>query len=179
MMKKILIGLVAVVAVFVIVVAVQPSEFRVVRSATISAPASVPFTHVNDFRQWEAWSPWEKLDPNMKRVLGGSPSGVGASYFWSGNDEVGEGRMTIIESRPDEFIRIKLEFIKPFEMTSTTEFSFAPVGHQTEVKWMMYGENNFLGKAFCLFMDMDKAVGGDFEKGLAQMKSVTERSHPQ
>lgn len=176
-MKKILIGLAAVVVVFIIVVALQPSEFRVVRSATISAPASVLFANVNDFHRWEAWSPWEKLDPNMTRSLDGSPSGVGASYYWSGNDEVGEGRMTITESRPDEFIKIKLEFLKPFEITNTTEFSFVPDGNQTKVQWSMYGVHNFPGKAFSLFMNMDKAVGGDFEKGLAQLRSVTEQGN--
>lgn len=174
MLKIILIGLAAIVVVFVIVVALQPGEFRVVRSAPVAAPASVVFAQVNDFRNWEAWSPWEKLDPGMKRTFEGAPAGTGAIYSWAGNDDVGEGRMTLTESRPDEMIRITLEFLKPFASTSTTEFTFAPEADHTVVTWSMSGENNFIAKAFCLFVDMDKMIGTDFEKGLAQMRTVAE-----
>jgi hypothetical protein len=100
--------------------------------------------------------------------------GTGAVYSWAGNSDVGEGRMTITESRPHELVRIKLEFIKPFSATNTTEFTFKPEGNQTAVRWSMAGENNFVSKAMCLFMNMDKMVGGDFEKGLAALKSVSE-----
>jgi uncharacterized protein YndB with AHSA1/START domain len=162
------------VVVFVIFVALQPSEFRVVRSATISAPPAEVFEQVNDFHNWEAWSPWAKLDPACKYTFEGAPAGTGSVFTWSGNDQVGEGRMTLLESRPHELIRIKLDFIRPFESTCTVEFAFKPEGDQTAVTWSMSGENNFLAKAFCLFMSMDKCVGGDFEKGLAQMKAVTE-----
>jgi len=178
MLKKVLIGVAIVVVVFIIVVALQPSEFRIVRSATISAPASVIFARVNDFHNWEEWSPWAKLDPAMKTTFEGASSGVGAVYTWAGNDEVGEGRMTLTENRPDEFIRIKLEFLAPFAATNTTEFTFTPDGDRTAVSWSMYGENNFMAKAFSLFMDMDKLIGADFEKGLTQMKAVAERDFP-
>ena len=119
-------------------------------------------------------SPWAKLDPSMKKTHEGAPAGTGAIYSWSGNDQVGEGRMTLTESRPSELIRIKLEFMKPFAATNTTEFTFKPEGNQTMVTWSMFGMNNFIAKAFGLFMNMDKMVGGDFEKGLASMKSVVE-----
>jgi hypothetical protein len=180
MLKKILLGFLAVLVVlvggFAVVVALQPSTYRVVRSTTISAAPADVFAQVNDFHNWEAWSPWAKLDPAAKNTFEGPSSGTGAGFAWSGNDKVGEGRMTILESRPNELVRIKLEFIKPFESACTTEFTLKPQGDQTEVTWSMAGENGFVGKAFCLFMDMDKTVGGDFEKGLAQMKAIAERT---
>ena len=174
MLKKILIALVAIVVVLVGVVALQPSEFRVVRSATISAPAPAVFAQVNDFHNWEAWSPWAKRDPAAKTTFEGPAAGTGAIFRWAGNEEVGEGSMTITESRPSDLIRIKLEFLKPFASTATAEFTFKPEGNQTAVMWSMAGKNNFIAKAVCLFTDMDKMVGGDFEQGLAQMKSVVE-----
>jgi hypothetical protein len=180
MFKKISIGLAAVLVVLVagfsVVVAMQPSTFRVVRSTTIAAAPADVFAQVNDFHNWEAWSPWAKLDPAAKNTFEGPSSGTGAVFSWSGNSQVGEGRMTIMDSRPSELIRIKLDFVRPMESTCTTEFSFKPQGEQTEVTWSMFGESNFIGKAFCLFMDMDKTVGGDFERGLAQMKAAAERT---
>jgi len=174
MLIKILIALTVIVVVFVVIVAMQPSEFGVVRSATISAPAPALFAQVNDFHKWEAWNSWGKLDPIMKQAYEGAPAGTGAIYTWSGNNEVGEGRMTITESRPSDLIRIKLEFFKPFAATNTAEFTFKPEGNQTAVTWSMTGNNNFMAKAVHLFMNMDKMVGGQFEKGLAQMGSVVE-----
>jgi len=174
MLAIILIALAAIVIVFVAVVAMQPAEFRVVRSATITAPASAAFAQVNDFHHWEAWSPWAKRDPTMKQTYEGSPAGTGAIYTWAGNKNVGEGRMTLTESRPNDLIRIKLEFLKPFKATNTAEFTFKPEGNQTAVTWSMSGRYNFIVKAFHLFINMDKMIGGDFEKGLASIKSVVE-----
>jgi len=179
MLKKILIALAVIVIVFVAVVALQPSEFRVARTATISAPAPAVFAQVNDFHNWNAWSPWAKLDPAMKQTYEGAPAGTGAISTWTGNKDVGEGRMTITESRPSELVRIKLEFVKPFRATNTAEFTFKPEGDQTIVTWSMAGKNNIMAKAFGLFMNMDKMVGGDFEKGLARMKSVVEAAPKQ
>ena len=174
MLTKILIALAVIVVVFAAIVAMQPSEFRVTRTAAISAPPAAVFAQVNDLHKWEAWSPWVKLDPAMKKTYEGAPAGTGAIHAWAGNNQVGEGRMTITESRPNELIRFKLEFLKPFAVTNTAEFSFKPEGNQTVVTWSMAGENNFIAKALHLFMNMDKMVGGPFEKGLAQMKSVVE-----
>jgi hypothetical protein len=140
----------------------------------MDAPPTVVFQQVNDFHRWEAWSPWAKLDPHAKVTFDGPPAGKGATFTWSGNDKVGAGRQTIIGSQPDELIQIKLEFERPFKDTSTTEFAFKPQGEQTLVTWSMYGKNNFIGRAFCMFINMDKMVGGDFEKGLASMKAVVE-----
>jgi hypothetical protein len=174
MFKKILLGLAALVAVFLVIVAMQPDEFRVSRSATVTAPPARVFAQVNDFHNWEAWSPWAKLDPNAKATFEGPQSGEGAVFIWAGNNEVGEGRMTLMQSRPSESIRIKLDFVKPMEGTSDVEFTFKPQNNDTVVTWTMSGQNNFIGKAICLIMNQDKMIGGYFEKGLANLKSVVE-----
>ena len=174
MIKKILIGIAAVIVLFVIIVALQPGQYRVSRSATIPAAPAVVFEHVNDLHKWDGWSPWAKIDPAMKQTFEGAPAGTGAVYAWTGNKDVGEGRMTITDSHPNDLIKIKLEFIKPFAATNATDFTFKPQGDQTAVTWTMSGDNNFIGKAFSLFMNMDKMIGGDFEKGLAGLKSVVQ-----
>jgi hypothetical protein len=171
---QILIVVAIIVIMFVVVVAMQPSEFRVARSATMSAPPSAVFAQVNDFHKWEAWNPWGKIDPAMKQSYEGAPAGSGAIYTWIGNKEVGEGRMTMTESRPSDLIRINMEFYKPFSANNTAEFTFKPAGSQTTVNWSMSGNKNFMAKAIHLFMNMDKVIGGQFEKGLASMKSVVE-----
>jgi hypothetical protein len=171
----IIVGIVvAIIVVFVIIAAMQPAEFRIARSAMMSAPAAEVFGQVNDFHKWEAWSPWAKLDPTMRQTFEGAPAGTGAIYTWVGNNKVGEGTMTVTESRPNELITIRLEFRRPFKATNTAEFTFKPVGNQTLVEWSMSGRKNFMFKAVGLFMNMDKMVGADFEKGLANMKSVVE-----
>jgi hypothetical protein len=174
MLKWTLIGVVAGVLVFAVFVALQPADFRVERSATMRAPATATYAQVNDFQNWRAWSPWEKIDPALKRSYDGPKAGTGAIYAWQGNKDVGEGRMTITESKPGELVRIKLEFFKPFAATNTAEFRFKGAGDNTAVTWSMTGQNNFLSKAMCLFIDMDRMVGGMFEQGLSQMKSVVE-----
>jgi hypothetical protein len=176
MLKWTLAAVAAVIVVFLIVVALQPSDFRIERSATMRAPAPAAFAQVNDFQNWQAWSPWEKVDPALKRQYEGPKAGTGAVYAWQGNKDVGEGRMTIMESRPAELVRIKLEFFKPFAATNTAEFSFKPAGADTTaVTWSMAGQNTFLSKAISLFIDMDRMVGGMFDQGLTQMKAIVER----
>jgi hypothetical protein len=174
MLVKILIALAVVVAGLVVVIALQPADFRVSRTATIAAPAPVVFAQVNDFHNWTAWSPWAKLDPAMKQTYEGAAAGPGAVYAWVGNREVGEGRMTIVESRPSDLIRVKLDFVKPFAGTSVAEFTFRPEGDRTAVTWTMTGEKNFVAKAIHLVMNMDRMIGDQFDKGLAAMKTVAE-----
>ena len=174
MLKFILIGLAVIIVALAVVVAMQPDDFRVTRSTTMSAPAAVAFAQVNDLHKWEAWNPWQKKDPAMKMTYSGPPAGPGASYSWAGNNEVGEGRMTITESRPGELVRLKLEFMKPFAATNSADFTFKPEGDKTAVTWSMEGKNNFLAKALHLVMNMDKMVGGEFAKGLADMKVAAE-----
>ena len=177
MRKKLLIAL-AVVAViivaFLIVVAIQPSTFRISRSATMAAPAAAIFPHVNELKKWQPWSPWMKLDPNAKSTFEGPAAGLGAAMTWAGNNEVGEGKMTIIESKSNELVRFRLEFYKPMAGTSEAEFTFKPAGNQTTVTWRMSGTNNFIGRAMCMVMNMDKIVGGQFEQGLASIKAIVE-----
>jgi hypothetical protein len=156
----------------------RPNTFTVTRSSTMAAPPAVVFEQVNDFHRWDAWSPWAKLDPNSKVTFSGSPAGVGSTFAWSGNHEVGEGKQTITASRPPESVHIKLEFIKPFPGTSDVNFNFKPEGAGTLVTWTMTGKNNLIGKAMSLFMDCDKMIGGSFEQGLANMKKVVESGAP-
>jgi uncharacterized protein YndB with AHSA1/START domain len=176
MLINILIVIAALVIVFVVVAALQPTRFRVARTALMSAPAAAVFEQVNNLHKWEAWSPYEKRDPSMKKTYDGPPAGTGASYTWSGNNQVGEGRSTITESRPNELVRLGLEFKRPFVATNTAEFTFVPQGQgeQTAVTWSLTGDRNFMFKAMGLIMNMDKMIGGDFEKGLARLKSVVE-----
>jgi hypothetical protein len=174
MVVPILIGLAVLAALFVIIVALRPSDFRVARSVAMAAPPEQVFPQVNELRNWEAWNPWGKMDPNCKMTYAGPPAGVGASYAWAGNNKVGEGRNTITESRLNQLVRFRLEFAKPMKATNTAEFTFQPDGDQTIVTWVMYGKNNFVGKAFGLIVDCDKMIGSQFENGLAQMKSLVE-----
>jgi hypothetical protein len=176
MLDIILILIAIAVVIFVIVVAMQPSDFRVTRTATITAPASAVFAQVNDLQKWDAWSPWAKLDPDAKNSFEGPASGSGAIMRWVGNNKVGQGSMTIIESRPDEFICFKLEFLKPFKATNTVEFTFNSEHDQTTVTWSMYGKNNFMSKAIGLIMSCDMMVGGQFEKGLAALRTLVEEA---
>jgi hypothetical protein len=174
MLIKILVVLAVIILVFLVIVALRPGEFRVARSTTVLAPPTAAFVQVNDIKKWEAWSPWLKLDPNAKSTYEGPPAGAGAAMAWAGNKKVGEGRMTITESRPPELVRFRLDFFKPMAGTSTAEFTFKPEGDQTVVTWAMFGKNNFMAKAFGLFVNCDRMIGGQFEKGLASMKSIVE-----
>jgi hypothetical protein len=177
MLVNTLIGLAGLIAVLAVVIATRPSDFRVSRSATMAAPPPAVFAQVNDFHNWEAWSPWAKLDPNAKNRFEGPSTGEGAKFFWSGNNEVGEGSMTIVESQPDDRIRIKLDFVRPFAGTNDVEFTFRPDGTQdTAVTWSIAGKNNFMSKAVGLFMDCEKMTGDMFEKGLANLKTIVEKS---
>ena len=148
MFKKIIIGLAALILIFVAIVAMQPSSYRIERPAKIAAPQADLFGQVNDFHKWETWSPWAKLDPAAKITFEGPDSGQGAVMNWAGNDKVGEGKLTIVESRPNELVKVKVDFVEPFEGTNTSEFQFKPEGDQTAVTWIMSGEHNFIGKAF-------------------------------
>jgi hypothetical protein len=174
MLIKILIVLAALLIVFLVIVATRPADFRISRSAVIPAAPAAVFAQVNDFHNWEAWSPWAKMDPDAKSEFAGPTSGVGSKFHWAGNSKVGEGNMTIAESRPNDVIRIDLEFLKPFVANNLAEFTFKPAGDGTNVTWTMSGKNNFMAKAFNLFVNCDKMVGGEFEKGLANMRSVVE-----
>ncbi|HEY0840742.1 MAG TPA: SRPBCC family protein, partial [Vulgatibacter sp.] len=167
-------ALAVVVVAFVAVVLAQPSTFQVERSAEMKAPADIVFGYVEDLHRWSDWSPWDKLDPAQKKTYEGAEKGKGAIFAWSGNDQVGEGRMTITDARANEAVDVKLEFLKPWKSTNDVTFRLAASGDATKVTWRMEGEADFLGKAMSLFMDMDAMVGKDFEAGLATLKGIAE-----
>jgi hypothetical protein len=172
MLLKILLGVAVVIALLAIFIATRPAAFSMSRSATMAATPVVVFNQVNDFHKWEAWSPWAKLDPNCKNSFEGPTSGKGAKFAWDGNKEVGAGNMEIVESAPNDHIRIRLEFVRPFAGVNDTLFTFKPIGDKTNISWTMSGKNNFIMKAFSLFMDCDKMVGPQFEQGLASMETA-------
>lgn len=178
MLKRILLGLVAVIVVAVVIVLIlaarQPDEFRIQRTATINAPAEKIVAHIDDFHEWSAWSPYEHLDPAMQRTFSGAPTGKGSIYEWNGNSDVGQGRMEILDATADK-VSIKLDFHKPMEASNIAEFALQPKGDATDVTWAMYGPMPFISKVMCVFFDMDKMIGPDFEKGLAALKTVSEQ----
>lgn len=174
MLKRILLALLVVIAAILLFAATRPDTFHVERSATIAAPAAAIYPHIVAFRRWEAWSPWEKLDPKMQKSFAGTDGAVGASYAWKGNSDVGEGRMTLAELEPDARVGIRLEFLAPFASVSRSTFTLRPEGGGTVVTWAMDGPMNYISKVMCLFISMDKMIGGDFEKGLASLRQVSE-----
>ena len=174
MFKKLLLGLVVAIIVVVGIAAFQPNEFEISRSINIAASPAQVFAQVSDFHRWDQWSPWEKMDPNMKRTFEGPPSGEGAVYAWAGSGQVGEGKMTLVKSQPPELIQIRLDFLKPMKATNLAEFTFTPEDGGALVTWSMSGRKNLLSKVMCLFMNMDKMVGGQFDLGLARLKTVVE-----
>jgi len=176
MIKKILIGLVAVVALFLLFAATRPADFRVERSATLSASPMALFEQVNDHRKFSVWNPFLKLDPNVKNTYSGPDTGVGAVCSWDGNSNIGAGSSTIIESKPGELVRLRMDWKRPMEGTSTVDFTFKPEGDKTVATWAMYGKNNFIGKVMCIFMDMDKMCGPQFEQGLADMGAIASKA---
>ncbi len=174
MLSMVAIGVVVLLIVLAIVIATRPDTFRVERSIVVNAPADLVFPYVNDFHQWTQWSPFENLDPNLKRTYTGAPAGVGAEYGWSGNNKAGEGSMVIKESVPAQRIALDLRFTRPFKQTNLTEFTFKPTSEGVQVKWAMSGKNNVMGKAMSLVMNMDKFLGREFNKGLGNLKTVSE-----
>jgi len=174
MLKKILAAVVILVVALVVLVATRPGTFRVERSVVIEASIQPLYDTVADLSRWDRWSPWSHLDPAQKVTIEGGAGRVGTSYAWAGNDQVGEGRMTITAVRPPLQVRMKLEFLKPWPSTSETVFDLFAESTGTRVVWTMTGDLDFIGKAMCLVKDMDKMVGPDFERGLATLKKGTE-----
>jgi hypothetical protein len=154
-------------------VSTLPNEFQVQRSAKIDAPADAVFPLIDNFHEWGSWSPWEKLDPDMKRTYAGPDAGNGASYSWEGSN-AGAGSMTIIESKPNELVGIKLEFTKPFAGLCPTTFKLESSDSGTKVTWTMNGKYNAISKTMSVFMSMDKMIGSSFEEGLAKMNTVAQ-----
>lgn len=174
MIKRIGLALVVLIAALLLWAATRPDSFSVERRIVIQAPMDKLQPLVTDFHRWADWSPWEKLDPAMKRSFSGAPAGVGAIYGWQGNSDVGSGRMEVKQATPGK-VSIQLDFIEPFEGHNTADFLFTPQGSGTEVRWVMFGPAPFVTKLMGIFVSMDAMIGKDFEKGLAQLKAVAER----
>jgi uncharacterized protein YndB with AHSA1/START domain len=175
MLKTISLVVAALVATLLIVASTRPGAFRVERSITIDAPPERIFGLLADFRQWSAWSPYEKRDPAMRRTFEGAASGPGAVYAWAGNREVGEGRMEVVQSTPPSRLTLQLDFIEPFAAHNTAEFTLAPAQGGTRVTWAMWGPSPFMSRLIGLFVDMDTMIGRDFEAGLANLKTLAQR----
>jgi len=173
--KTIGVVIVVLIAALLAYAATKPDTFRVQRAASIKAPPEKIFALLNDFQRWDAWSPWEKKDPAMKRTFSVVTTGKGAQYAWQGNKEVGEGRMEIAESVPPSKVVIKLDFAKPFEAHNTVEFTLEPKGDATNITWAMRGDTPYFAKIIHVFFDMDSMVGKDFEAGLANLKTLAEK----
>ena len=175
MLKKIAIAVVVALAALLLFAATRPDTFRVERRVAVQAAAEKIQPLITDFHRWSEWSPWEKLDPAMKRSFSGPPAGKGSVYSWEGNSKVGEGRMEILESSPSSKLLIKLDFIKPFEGHNTTEYTLVPSGGMTQVTWAMYGPAPYVSKLMGVFVSMDSMIGKDFEAGLANLKAAAEK----
>ena len=175
-MRKVLIVILLLIVGVLGYASTKPDQFRVERSIVIAAPAEKIFPHINDFHQWQAWSPYETLDPAMKRSFSGADSGVGTVYAWEGNSAVGAGSMQILESTPSSAIKIKLDFLKPMEAQDTADFTLAAQGKDTTVTWAMSGQAPYLMKVMSVFVDCDKMIGKDFEAGLAKLKTLSEQN---
>jgi uncharacterized protein YndB with AHSA1/START domain len=175
LLKRIAIAVLLLIAVVCGIAAFKPDSFRVQRETDIKAPPEKVFALLNDFRQWGAWSPWDKLDPAMKRTYSGPASGQGARYAWVGNGQAGEGEMAITSSLPPSRVAIDLSFVKPMETRNQVEFTLERRGDAVHVTWAMQGPMPFVSKVLSVFVSMDKMVGGDFEQGLANLKAVAEK----
>jgi len=175
MLKKILLGVVILIVGVLGYATTQPDSFTVERRITIGASAEQIYPHIADFRRWQAWSPWARLDTAMALTISDPSSGAGATYEWKGNSDVGTGKMEIVESTPSSGVTIKLDFQEPIESHNTTVFTLTPNGTGTDVTWTMSGPSNYLSKLMSTVVSMDKMVGGDFERGLQQLKAVAEQ----
>jgi uncharacterized protein YndB with AHSA1/START domain len=175
MALTVLVIVVVIVVAIIVAASLRPADFTVQRSSVVAARPEKIYPLLADFREWPAWSPWEKLDPAMKRTLSGAAEATGAVYAWQGSRKVGAGRMEIREAAPPSKVVIQLDFLRPFEAHNVTEFTLAPRADATEVRWSMRGPSNFMMKLMGLFTDMDKMIGKDFETGLANLKAVAER----
>jgi uncharacterized protein YndB with AHSA1/START domain len=175
MLKKILISITAIVVLLLTFAATRPDSFRVERSITIQAPAAKIFPLLNDFHHFPSWSPWQHLDTAMKTTFSGAASGVGAVYDWDGNDQVGAGRMEIMQTAADSKVTVKLDFYRPFASQNTSEYAIQTAGGTSTVTWAMYGPSPYISKLMGLFVSMDSMIGKDFEKGLSALRTVAEK----
>jgi uncharacterized protein YndB with AHSA1/START domain len=175
MIKKLVLVVVILLVGVLAYAATRPDTLHIERTASIKAPPEKIYPLITDFRRWESWSPYENVDPAMKKTYSGAASGKGAVYEWDGNSQVGQGRMEIIDTADPTRVTIKLDFLKPLEGHNTAVFSLVPQGDATKVTWTMDGPTPYVGKLIGVFMDMDTMVGSQFEEGLTNLRGLTER----
>ena len=175
MVKKIVLGLLAALVLLFIFATTRPDTFRVERSISIKSEPAKVYALLNDFHGFNSWSPWRNLDPTMRVAYAGETSGPGAIYTWEGNSKVGAGRMEILKSEPNTRVVVKLDFLEPFEGHNTSEYTLVSAAGATKVTWAMYGSSPFVSKLMGIFVSMDTMIGKDFERGLANLKAVSEK----
>jgi hypothetical protein len=178
-MKEIVLGIVGVVGLGVVGIlagaSMQEEHTHLERSVVVDAtPADMTyFSH--DLKGVNEWSPWEGKDPSMERVYSDPSAGVGATYHWTGNDEVGEGTMTI-KSVMDGEVAIDLHFIAPFEGDSVATITYVEQGDGMKVTWAFDQDNVLMSKVMMLFMDFEGMLGPDYEKGMELLKPLVEKA---
>lgn len=167
--------MIAAIVFVLLLAAAKPNRFRVERSIEIAAPPEKIFPYFEDLRQQRLWSPWDQKDPAMKRTYAGPEKGVGSSYEWDGNREIGAGRQEIVSVTPHSKIEASIDFYRPMRISNRIEYLLRPSGSGTRVSWAIYGPMPFMSRVMSVFMSMDKMIGGEFEKGLVQLKALAEK----
>jgi Polyketide cyclase / dehydrase and lipid transport len=173
MIKRVLLALAVVVAVLLAYAATKPDTFIVQRSALIAAPADKIFPLIQDLRAFNTWNPFARGDDNLKIEYQGAASGKGAAYTWQG-EKSGAGRMEVTNTIANSKVSLKLDFSKPFEAHNLVDFDIKPQGNGSQVNWAMHGPMPYISKLMTIFFSMDQAVGGEFEKGLQNLKAKAE-----
>jgi hypothetical protein len=164
----------AVIAAVLGAAAAKPNTFTVKRATVIAAAPEAIFAYLEDFHRWGAWSPFEGIDPNMKKTFSGAAKGVGAAYAWDGDKKAGAGSIQITEAKVPGKLGMDLTMIRPFPTANHVEFFLTPLEEGTRTAWVMTGPQPFMSKVMSVFLNMDKLVGGEFDKGLAQLKAAVE-----
>lgn len=175
MLKKILLGVIVVIAGFLVYVAVQPADYLIAREVVINAKPESIFSHLNNSKKLNAWMPWADSDPNVKMNYSGPTDGIGATTSWESTGSMGVGRAVIIQSIANQNVKTQITYEKPMVMEQVSDMTLTAKNGGTAVKWSVVGKNSFMGRLFCTFMNMDKMVGGEFEKGLNKLKNIVER----
>lgn len=177
MIKKILVGLGIILAIFVVIAAFKPEDYLIKRSIMIKASADVIYPYLVSMKKADTWMPWNDLDPNVKTTYLGPEEGNGAISSWVSTGDMGTGQAEIVEVVPNQLVKTKITYTKPMEMSQDSEFILEPQGESTQMTWSVTGKQPFIARLMCtmLFMNMDKYVGGMFEQGLNKLKLIVEQ----
>lgn len=175
MFKKIALGLAIIIGGLFAFAAFQPAEYTIAREVSVNATADTLFPYLNNQEKVNSWMPWKDMDAGLKMTFEGPTDGVGAKSLWQSEGRMGVGSAEVIESIPNQSVKTKITYVKPMAFTQVSEMSLSPgPDGSTKVRWAVTGHNNLLGRVMCLFMDMDKMVGTNFEQGLSKLKTSAE-----